>query len=259
MFIDKIIDKLHVKSILDIGCNYEALSNNLEMYIGIDTDKNKILSMRTKNFNKNNKIFFDLDYVRENFPKTDLIIINKYNIRETWILIEKIRQSKAKYFLSPNNLSMEPFYLPDTSMAFLYNNSILYCYEVEDIEFYMEEYSEEISLLRKYLIPIIDTNIKKIYNKFLQHENGETKLIDFLVNSKELNWDSQYYNEQKIVDYTIFNEYIDLLIFKFNQKQEDLKLIYDNLINKDNYVWVCRLVNSYINFFFRNNKKIQLD
>ena len=61
------------------------------------------------------------------------------------------------------------------------------------------------------------------------------------------------------MDYTIFNEYIDLLIFKFNQKQEDLKLIYDNLINKDNYVWVCRLVNSYINFFFRNNKKIQLD
>ena len=93
MFIDKIIDKLQVKSILDISCNYETISDNLEMYIGIDTDRSKILNLRTKNFNKNNKIFFDLDHIRENLPKTDLIIINKYDIRETWILIEK-----SKYF-----------------------------------------------------------------------------------------------------------------------------------------------------------------
>ena len=258
MMIDSIKDFLKINTILDIDCNYEEISDNIDMYIGIDKDDNKIKQLRNNNFNKKNKIFITIDYVKEYLPKTDLVIMPKIEQDKIWLILEKIRQSEAKYFLSPIDLSIDPFYIPDTCICFLNNKKeLLYLYSLKNVEFYLEELAPNISLLRKQLVPLLNEYLNKIYNTFLKYENGKNMFIANLINDKLLNWQKQYYDEnvKKIVDDGIFDEYIDLLSLKYNNNFTKLNKIKDFLINED-FVWINILTKNYIKFFAKVNALI---
>ena len=250
---------LDIKSVLDIGCDYCDMSNDLESYIGIDTNNTKIKKLRNDNFNKKNKIFITIDPVKEFLPKTDLVIMPKSrvysNTRNTWLLLEKIRQSEPKYFLSPIKLSKAPFYIPKANFAVIdSNDKLFYLYFMDNVAFYLEECAENIALLRKTLIPILEKHLNKIYNTFLKYDNGKEMFFEKLVNDKELSWQKQYYDEdiKKIVDDGIFDEYIDLLTLKYNQSLDDLKNSYDKCLNEENFIWAGTMARSYINFYAKH-------
>ena len=250
MFVDKIIKFLNINSVLDIGCNYESIASNIDTYIGIDNDNEKIKQLRNKNFDKKNKLFININYLEEFLPKTDIVIAPEFeDVRQTWIILEKIRQSKAKYFLTAKDLSALPFYFPKSEIIFE-SEKFMYLYSLEDVEFYMEEYGEKISLLRKNLLPILAKHIEKIYKTFLKYDNGKRLFFESLIDDVKLDWQKQYYEEKikTIVDDGIFDEYIDLLTLKYSQSLDDLRKKYNKYLNDDNFMWASIIAKSYLLF-----------
>ena len=261
MFIENIKKFFDIESILDIGCNYASLSDNISIYMGIDTDIEKIKQFRKENFDKKNKIFLYLDCVREFLPKADIVLIqnimSSMGNREIWMLLEKIRQSGAKYFLTSKDLSESPFYLPKSEIILVDDkNNYMFLYILEQVEFFIEEYADNISLLRKNLVPILDRDLRKIYNKFLNYDNGEKMFFDNLVNDEILDWQKQYYdnNIKRIVDKGIFDEYINFLVLKYNQLPNSFDNFYNGYINKENFAWGSIIAKNYIDFFAKRLK-----
>ena len=119
-FINKILKKHQIKSILDLGCgdwnwmqyiqlNYKTgsffskKSVSETKYIGWDAS-NELIQANKKKFGSQNIVFEEKDIILEDYPKVDLVICRDVlfhlEIELGQKVIDKIKESGAKYFLS---------------------------------------------------------------------------------------------------------------------------------------------------------------
>ncbi len=166
-FINKILRKYQIKSILDLGCgdwnwmqhvqlNYEVgslfnkKSTTHVKYVGWDASQELIQTNKEK-FGTPNTVFEEKDIVTADYSKVDLVICRDVlfhlEIELGQKVIEKIKESGAKYFLStsfpkmkkndsiktynhidnwgyyPINLDIVPFNLASYKIKSLYEKS----------------------------------------------------------------------------------------------------------------------------------------
>ena len=274
--------------------NCKALQDSNLRYIGVDVVDEVIRDNRQYFRDEKNKLFMILDASNEPLPQCDLVIcsgmMEYLPIANIWALIENIRNSGAEYVAfdyyhskinnidinkdivldskTKNfknraiNLTMSPFYFPQPEIIFPTEdiNRSLCLYKIKDIVLYMEWHNDNISLLRKELLPQLEDKIKKIENAFLKYENGKEMLDNILTDENNfswsgLDWNKVYYDEKykKIVDENgIFEDYICLALLLFKtSNSNDQKRVLDNYkitieIDEEDFVWITILARDFI-------------
>lgn len=141
-FLPYIIKDLNIKSITDIGCGDFNLLKEVDLtgidYTGIDIVPELIMMNREK-YGKDHLRFEYKNIVKDDLPSADLVICRDVlvhlGIRQISEVLEKVKMSGAKYFLSttfpsasntdivtgtwrPVSLTSAPFYLDEPLIMF---------------------------------------------------------------------------------------------------------------------------------------------
>ena len=108
-YIVKVIEKYKISSILDLGCGdwnwMSKIRNEFEnsSYEGWDANEDMIFNLNNIYGNDNTKFYFK-DIVTGEYPKVDMVLCRDvlFHLKEKYTLkiIEKIKKSKIKYFLT---------------------------------------------------------------------------------------------------------------------------------------------------------------
>lgn len=284
-YMDAICDikKQELNTIIDICYFRNNVRNNAKFenkaikYLQICQNNNLIAENRLYFNEDQNKIFINLDILKEPLPNADIIccidLFENLNNDQIWIVLENIKHSKSKcfavsYYSNNKNIGKNPkkknkytsliespFNFPPPSFIIptTIEDSYIAVYNTEDIDFFMKYHDDFMLNVRQNLYKYLKNNLKKLVNIFSKYDNG-LELLKEALSANALDWDNFYYDKKyrNIIDNNnIFDEYIDtlLLIYKSDLKRfkEDNKNEhFFDILNTDNYAQFSLIAREFV-------------
>lgn len=185
--LDVVLEKFSIKKIIGIKEHtcYQNLKN-IDSYIGLDYLNENINFLRYYFRLESNKIFYQINILREPLPFADAIACDSFFEHAPkelgWQLLVNIRKNNIKYMMatysnSTNKLSEAPYYLHEPIVCVPYKNEYIGLWDVSRAEIYYYPLSSELASKRALLILLLEDKLNTLEKLLLDKKPQYKEMI----------------------------------------------------------------------------------